>query len=210
MKVILINGSPHEQGCIFTALSEIKTELSKNGIDSEIFHVGQNPIRGCTACGECRKNGGICKYGDEDSVNEGIKKIIEADGVVVGSAVHFAAASGAITSFMDRVFYSNSGKFAFKPGASVVSCRRAGNLTAFDQLNKYFTIANMPVVPSQYWNCIYGNTAEEASKDLEGLQTMRTLAKNMAWMLKCFEAGKAAGVEFPKPEEEKLRTNFIR
>ena len=210
MKVVLINGSPHEDGCIFAALSEIKNELAKNDIDSEMFHIGQRPIRGCTACGECRKNGGMCKYADDDSVNEGAAKIASSDGVIVGSAVHYAAASGSITSFMDRVFYSNAGKFAYKPGAAVVSCRRAGNLTAFDQLNKYFTIANMPIVPSQYWNCVYGNTAEEARLDVEGMQTMRTLAKNMAWMLKCFEAGKNAGVDLPEAEAQKLRMNFIR
>lgn len=206
MKVMLVNGSPHEKGCTYTALCEIEKTLNKNGIDTEIFWVGNKPIAGCIGCGSCRKLGQcFCK----DIVNEFVEKAGTADGFVFGSPVHYAAASGAITSFMDRAFYSGGANLKGKPAANIVSCRRGGASAAFDQLNKYFTINCMPIVSSQYWNQVHGNTPEQVLQDEEGMQTMRTLAGNMAWLLKCIEAGKAAGIEFPQSEPP-IRTNFIR
>lgn len=208
MKVLLINGSPKKQGCTFTALTEIEGELNKAGIRTELFHVGHKPIRGCTACGQCREIKGRCVY-DDDTVNRVLEKAEEADGFIFGSPVHYAAASGTITSLLDRCFFSGGSVFAYKPGAAIVTCRRGGATAAFDQLNKYFTISNMPVVSSQYWNMVHGNTPEEVRQDLEGLQIMRTLGKNMAWLLKSIEAGKAAGLELPV-REPRVGTNFIR
>ncbi|QAA34001.1 flavodoxin family protein [Clostridium manihotivorum] len=208
MKVLLINGSPKAQGCTFTALSEVAKELNKANIETEIFHVGNKPIRGCMACGGCYKTDGRCVFND-DTVNIALEKAKEADGFIFGSPVHYAAASGQITAFLDRFFYAGDG-FQYKPGAAVVSCRRGGSTAAFEQLNKYFTIANMPVVSSQYWNMVHGNTPEEVKQDLEGMQTMRTLGKNMAWLLKCIQAGKEAGINIPEKEEERAVTNFIR
>lgn len=208
MKVILVNGSPHPNGCTFTALSEVAGALEKQGIETEIFQVGNKPIAGCIGCMKCRETGECFR---EDVVNEFSQKIADADGFVFGSPVHYAAPSGALVSFMDRLFYSNmaKGAFAYKPAAAVVSCRRGGAATAFDQINKYFTISNMPVVSSQYWNQVHGSRPEEVLQDLEGMQTMRTLGNNMAWMLKSIEAGKAAGVSLPE-KEAPARTNFIR
>lgn len=208
MKVLLINGSPNEKGCTYTALCEVAGELNRACVDTQIFHVGKQPVRGCIGCGGCARAGrGRCVFGD-DRVNEALALAEEADGFVFGSPVHYAAASGMATSFLDRFFYAGRG-FARKPGAAVVSCRRGGASAAFDQLNKYFTISQMPIVSSQYWNMVHGNTPEEVKQDLEGLQTLRTLGRNMAWLLRCIEAGRAAGV--PEPEQEpKLRTNFIR
>jgi multimeric flavodoxin WrbA len=206
MKVLLINGSPKANGCTYTALSEIAQELENNDIHTEIFHVGKKTLRGCMACGGCNKNN-KCVF-DDDTVNIAIEKAKDADGFVFGSPVHYAGASGQITSFLDRLFYAGD-VFRNKPGAAIVSCRRGGATTAFDQLNKYFTISNMPIVSSQYWNMVHGNTPEEVKQDLEGMQTMRTLGKNMAWLLKCIEAGKKAGI--PLPEKEAwIATNFIR
>ncbi|MGE5628008.1 MAG: flavodoxin family protein [Solirubrobacterales bacterium] len=208
MKVLLINGSPKAEGCTFTALSEIALELNKEGIDTEIFHVGVKPIRGCTACKVCfTSKSGKCIF-NEDTVNIGIEKAKEADGIIFGSPVHYAAASGQITSFLDRFFYATGG-MPYKPGAAIVTCRRGGSTAAFDQLNKYFAISNMPIVSSQYWNMVHGNTPEEIRQDLEGMQTMRTLGKNMAWLLKSIEAGKEAGVNLPEKEPRAI-TNFIR
>ena len=206
MKVLLVNGSPREKGCTYTALCEVEKALAKNGIDTEIFQVGREPILGCIGCGACAKLG---RCFNEDTVNIFVEKARSADGFVFGSPVHYAAASGALTSFMDRAFYSGGGCFKGKPAASVVSCRRGGASAAFDQLNKYFTISSMPIVSSQYWNQVHGNTPAEVLKDEEGLQTMRTLGNNMAWLLKCIEAGRAVGIPFPE-EEPRLRTNFIR
>ena len=206
MKVILVNGSPHEKGCTYTALCEVEKALAKNGIDTEIFQIGKKPILGCIGCGACAKLG-HCFY--EDTVNIFVDKAKTADGFVFGSPVHYAAASGALTSFMDRAFYSGGAYLKGKPAANIVSCRRGGASAAFDQLNKYFTINSMPIVSSQYWNQVHGNTPAEVLKDEEGLQTMRTLGNNMAWLLKCIEAGKAAGIEFPEAEPV-IRTNFIR
>ena len=206
MKVILVNGSPHKNGCTYTALSEIAETLTKEGIESEIFWIGNKPLSGCIACKGCFSSG---KCVINDSVNEFIEKSKDADGFIFGSPVHYAGASGAITSFMDRVFYHKSNAYQGKPAAAIASCRRGGASATFDQLNKYFTICSMPVVSSQYWNMVHGNTPEEVKQDLEGLQTMRTLARNMAWMLKCIDAGKKSGITFPE-HEEKIATNFIR
>ena len=209
MKVLLVNGSPHERGCTYVALSEMIKIFDELGIDSELFHIGAKPISGCIACDGCAETG-RCVI-NNDGVNRFLELAREADGFVFGTPVHYAAASGAITSFMDRVFYAGpSADFANKPAASVVTARRGGNTTAFDQLNKYFTIKSMPVVSSQYWNMVYGPSAEQARQDLEGLQTMRTLARNMAWLLRCIEAGRAAGIPEPASEEERQVTNFIR
>ena len=207
MKVVLVNGSPHAKGCTFTALAEVAGELEKNGVETEIFQIGNRPIRGCIACGKCAESG--CCIFTDDPVNACVDKFKEADGIVVGSPVYYAAPNGALSALLDRVFFMKSSAYAYKPAAAVVSCRRGGATAAFDRLNKYFTISNMPIVSSQYWNMVHGNTPEEVRQDLEGLQIMRTLGKNMAWLLKCIEAGRNAGVA--KPEyEAPLRTNFIR
>lgn len=207
MKVILVNGSPHAKGCTYTALCEVGEALQKNGVETELMQVGNKPIGGCIGCGSCFQTGRC--FMDKDPVNEFIERAATADGFVFGSPVHYAAASGSLTSFLDRAFYGRGAIYDGKPGAAVVSCRRGGASAAFDQLNKYFTISNMPVVSSKYWNQVHGNTPEEVRKDLEGMQTMRQLGYNMAWLLKCIEAGKKAGV--PAPErEEKVQTNFIR
>ena len=206
MKVILVNGSPHKNGCTYTALTEIAETLQKEGIESEIFWVGNKPISGCIACKGCIKTG---KCVIEDTVNEFIEKAKGADGFIFGSPVHYAGASGAITSFMDRVFFSAGGKLRGKPAACIASARRAGTTAALDQLNKYFYICGLPIVPSQYWAMVHGTKAEDVAQDLEGLQIMRSLAKNMAWMVKCIAAGKEAGIN-PPALEPIVRTNFIR
>ncbi len=206
IKVVLVNGSPHEHGCTYTALQEMCGIFDAQGIENEIFWVGNRPVSGCLGCGACVPSG-RCII--DDRVNLFLEKAVTADGFVFGSPVHYASASGAITSFMDRAFYGKGNIFADKPAAAVVSCRRGGASAAFDQLNKYFTISNMPVVSSQYWNQVHGNTPAEVMQDLEGLQTMRTLALNMSWLLKCIEAGRKAGVEAPV-REPKVATNFIR
>lgn len=207
MKVLLINGSPKAKGCTYTALNEVASALENEGIETEIFHVGTKPIRGCMACGGCSTNNDMCVFSD-DTVNIALEKAKDADGFIFGSPVHYAGASGQITSFLDRFFYAGNG-FQYKPGAAIVSCRRGGSTAAFEQLNKYFTISNMPIVSSQYWNMVHGNTPEEVKQDLEGMQTMRTLGKNMAWLLKCINAGKEAGVTLPEKEPRAV-TNFIR
>jgi multimeric flavodoxin WrbA len=211
MKVLLVNGSPHKDGCTYTALEEIADTLLSEGIESNIFQVGKKPISGCVACNTCStKKNGHC--GIRDKVNDFLEIAGEYDGYIFGSPVHYAAADGAITSFMDRAFRaasSGEGIFYLKPAAAVVSARRAGTTAALDQLNKYFTISEMPVISSKYWNMVHGASPEDVQKDLEGLQTMRMLARNMAWFLRCKEAGIKAGVAFPA-KEEPLRTNFIR
>lgn len=206
MKVLLINGSPNEKGCTYTALKEIADTLEKEGISSEIFYLGKKPISGCIACGFCKTHG-KCVF--DDAVNELNARIGEFDGVILGSPVYYAGPSGQLTAFCDRLFYSSCGRFAGKLGAAVVSCRRGGASAAFDRLNKYFTISRMTVVSSQYWNQVHGNTPEEVVQDGEGMQTMRTLARETAWLLKCIEAGKQAGIERPA-REPRISTNFIR
>lgn len=205
MKVLLINGSPHEKGCTYTALKEVADTLQQEGVESEILWLGAKPIAGCIGCGTCRRTG---KCFVNDIVNETNARMTEFDALVVGSPVYYAGPSGQLTAFLDRFFYSRN-NFAGKLGAAVVSCRRGGATAAFDRLNKYFTISRMPVVSSQYWNQVHGNTPEEVKRDAEGLQTMRTLGRDMAWLLKCIEAGKKEGVNLPAAET-KISTNFIR
>ena len=206
MKVLLVNGSHHEKGCTYTALAEVAKALNENGVETEIYQLAGKKIEGCRGCWACKK-AKVCVF-DDGTVNDFVAKAAEFDGFVFGSPVYYASASGALISFMDRVFYSGGKNLAYKPAASVVSCRRAGASTTFDVINKYFTISNMPIVSSNYWNEIHGNTAEEALQDEEGLQTMRVLGNNMAWMLKCIELGKQAGVT--PVTERKIWTNFIR
>ena len=211
MKVLLVNGGPHKNGCTYTALEEVSKTLQEEGIETEIFWIGIKPIAGCIACKTCAKTG-KCVF--DDVVNEFVEKAKEADGFIFGSPVHYAGATGAITSFMDRVFYSASsgGKaeyFLYKPAAAISSARRAGTTATYDQLNKYFGINQMPIISSRYWNMVHGNSPEEVVKDEEGMQSMRILARNMAYYLKCIEAGREKGIALPKKEETKF-TNFIR
>ncbi|WP_297050731.1 flavodoxin family protein [uncultured Desulfovibrio sp.] len=207
MNVLLVNGSPHPKGCTWTALNEAARQLEKNGVETTLLQVGSKAVRGCIACGKCRETG-YCIFKD-DPVNEGIDLLRAADGIIVGSPVYYAGPNATLCAFLDRVFFLKAAPYAFKPAACVVSCRRGGASASFDRLNKYFTIARMPVVASQYWNSIHGNAPEEAAQDAEGLQTMRTLGDNMAWLLKCIAAGKAAGIMPPTPEPWQA-TNFIR
>ena len=205
MKVLLVNGSMHEKGCTYTALCEVEKALNANGVETEIYWIGQSPVHGCKGCWGCLK-AGKCVF--DDGVNEFVEKAAAFDGYVFGSPVYYASASGGLISLMDRAFYSGGKKLAYKPAAAVVSCRRAGASTTFDVINKYFAINNMPIVTSNYWNEVHGNKAEHVLQDEEGLQTMRILGNNMAWLLKCLELGKAAGIEPQK--EKKIMTNFIR
>lgn len=207
MKVMMINGSPNKKGCTFTALGEVAAELERHGIESEIRHIGNKPIAGCQACMACWETG-FCVF-KADPVNELGDALKEADALVIGSPVYYAGPNGALCALLDRMFFSNMGKFKYKPGAAVVSCRRGGSTASFDRLNKYFTISHMPIVSSQYWNMVHGNTPDEVREDKEGLQTMRTLARNMTWLLKCIEAGRQADVSLPEHEEQ-IMTNFIR
>lgn len=205
MKVLLINGSPRENGNTFTALSEVAKTLNAEGIDTEIIHLGKKAVQGCIACGWCGRTG-RCTYHDDlyyqvmRSVKDGI------DGLVIGSPVYYGGPNGSLCALLDRVFYSLGSELSFKPAASVVVCRRGGASAAFDRLNKYFTILNMPVVSSQYWNMVYGQTPGQAAQDEEGMQTMRTLGRNMAWMIRRLNAGE----EGHPQQESPLRTNFIR
>lgn len=205
-KVLLINGSPNQFGCTYTALHEAETALNSCGIETEIFWIGKKAVSGCTACNACAKLG-KCVF--DDDVNAIAARLHEFDGFIFGSPVYYSGPSGQICAFLDRLFYSASAGMAYKPGAAVVSCRRGGATAAFDRLNKYFTINNMPVVSANYWNQIHGNTPEEALQDAEGLQTMRILGKNMAWLIKCIEAAKNSGIEIPE-REKRIATNFIR
>ena len=205
MKVLLVNGSMHEKGCTYTALCEVAKVLNENGVETEIIWLGMKPISGCRGCAACRTLG---KCVIDDSVNEFVEKAKEFDGYVFGSPVHYASAAGALVSFMDRAFYCGAKHMAYKPAAAVVSCRRAGASTTFDVINKYFTINNMLIVGSNYWNEVHGNKSEDVLQDSEGLQTMRILGNNMAWTLQCLALGKQAGLA-PK-KEDKIRTNFIR
>jgi len=211
MKVMLVNGSPHEKGSTYTALSEVAETLKKEGIQPEFFHIGTKPVGGCIACGGCAK-AGKCVIGD--TVNEFLGLAADADGFVFGSPVYYASANGSMVSFMDRAFFadlcSGGKRFYLKPAACVLSARRAGTTAAFDQMNKYFTLSEMPVISSRYWNMVHScMTPDEVRQDLEGMQIMRYLARNMAWFLKCKEAGIKAGVSFPT-QEDVVATNFIR
>lgn len=206
MKVLMLNGSPKENGNTYNALLEIGKQLEKEGIDYEIFQIGGKPVRDCIGCGQCSEQG--CVFTDDD-VNEFVCKAKEADGFVFGTPVYYAHPSGRILSFLDRAFYSGSRYFAHKPGASIAVARRGGTSASFDVLNKYFGISQMPVAGSTYWNIAHGRVPGEVTQDEEGMQTMRNLARNMAWMIKCFDAGKKAGVDAPEAERD-FRTNFIR
>lgn len=209
MKVLLVNGSPHEKGCTYTALSVVAETLNKEGIETEIFHIGTEPISGCRGCGACRKQKlGKCVV--DDIVNVFGEKAKQADGFIFGSPVHYASAAGSLLAFMDRFFYS-AGKdtLRLKPAAAVASARRAGTTATLDILNKYFTISEMPVVSSRYWNMVHGSRPEDVYMDEEGMAVMRTLGRNMAFLLKALEAAKSAGIEFPE-QEPNVRTNFIR
>lgn len=206
MKVLMLNGSANAKGNTYTALEEIGKQLEKEGVDYEIFQIGADQVRDCIGCGQCTESGCIFT---EDRVNEFIAKAKEADGFVFGTPVYYAHPSGRIQAFLDRVFYSSGRAFSFKPGASVAVARRGGTTASFDVLNKYFGISQMPVVGSTYWNNVHGAAQGEAAQDAEGLQTMRNLARNMAWMLKCLETGKEAGVALPETERT-YKTNYIR
>ena len=206
MKVLLVNGSPRKEGCTYTALAEVAGALEKDGIGTEIVWLGQTPTIGCMGCGACGKLG---KCVHDDIVNVLAEKAKECDGFVVGSPVHYAAASGQITCVLDRLFYSASGALRYKPAAAVVSARRGGTTAALEQLNKYFTINQMPLVSSRYWPMVHGNTPDQVRQDEEGLAIMRQLGHNMAWIIKCIAAGRDAGVDIPE-QEPPVRTNFIR
>ncbi|MDE7409498.1 MAG: flavodoxin family protein [Muribaculaceae bacterium] len=203
MKVLVINGSPHPKGCTDRALREVEQTLNACGIETERVNVGTKDVRGCIGCGFCREHG-RCVF--NDLVNETAPKFAEADGLLVGSPVYYAGANGQLLAFLDRLFYSTSGVFSktMKVGAAVVSSRRAGSTSAFDEINKYFTICSMPVVSSTYWNEVHGFTAEDVEADLEGLQTMRNLGRNMAFLIKAIVAAKA---EIPEQERGAF-TNF--
>ena len=206
MKVLLLNGSPHEKGCTCTALAEVASALEKNGVETEILWLGKGETIGCRGCGACAKLG-KCVY--DDVVNVAAEKARECDGLVVGSPVHYASASGQITCVLDRLFYSAGKYLRYKPGAAIVSARRAGTTAAIDQLNKYFTINPMPIVSSRYWPMVHGSCPDDVLKDEEGVSVMRTLGNNMAWLLKSIQAGRDAGLALPEPEPP-ARTNFIR
>ena len=211
MKVLLVNGSPHRNGCTNRALEEISKEFEKLGIDSEIFWIGRKPVGGCMACNQCAK---IHRCAVDDVVNQSREKFREADGFVFGSPVHYSGMAGSITGFMDRLFFSEQlggdGKtFYLKPVAAVISARRSGTTAAFEQMNQYFTMLEMPIISTRYWNNVHGRSVEDVEQDLEGLMNMRILARNMAWFLKCKEAGEKSGVELPEIEPH-VFTNFIR
>ena len=205
-KVLLVNGSPNEKGCTYTALAEAEKTLHSLNIETEWLWIGKKPVAGCIDCGKCYDS---CRCAFDDQVNRIAERLDEFDALIVGSPVYYAGPSAQVCAFLDRLFYSNGHRMAGKLGAAVVSCRRGGATAAFDRLNKYFMMNNMPVVTSQYWNQIHGNTAAEALQDAEGLQTMRILAKNMAWLLRCIEAGKQNGIQ-PPAYERRIATNFIR
>lgn len=205
MKVLLLNGSADQRGCTYTALEEIGRTLQAEGIEYEIFQMGGKPVRDCVGCGQCTEQG--CVFAD-DLVNVFVQKAREADGFVFGTPVYYAHASGRILSFLDRAFYSSKDAFIHKPAAAVASARRAGTTASLDDLNKYFGISHMPTVGSSYWNMVHGNRPEEVMQDAEGLQTMRNIAHNMAWLLKCIETGREQGI-VPRTESGSW-TNFIR
>lgn len=205
MKVLMVNGSSHKDGCTDAALNEIARSLKEEGIDSEIFFIGNEPMADCIACGKCRETG-KCIF--DDGVNEFIEKAKDFDGFIFGSPVYYAHPSGRLITFMDRVFYSASKNFAFKPSAAIFSARRNGQVASMDVINKYFSINQMPIVSATYWNHVFGAKAEDVKEDIEGLNTMYNLGKNMAWMLKVIDLGKQNGINHP--ENEHLYTNFVR
>ena len=207
MKVLLVNGSPRKNGCTNAALTEVAVTLKNEGVESEILWLGAEAIQDCVACNGCGRTGACVIRGD--AVEQLVEKAKESDGFVFGTPVYYAHPSGRILSALDRAFYSGGRYFVHKPAAAVASARRAGTTASLDVINKYFTIAQMPVVSSTYWNMVHGANAEDVAKDLEGLQSMRNLARNMAWLLKCIELGRQSGVAAPEAEKG-FRTNFIR
>lgn len=206
MKVLLINGSPNKEGCTFTALSEVASVLQAEGIATEMLYLGKKPLAGCIACGNCMKTGHCFR---DDVVKDIQVRLDEFDGFVVGSPVYYSGPTGQLVSFLNRLFYATEGRMAGKPGTAVVSCRRGGASATFEQINQYFAISNMPIVSSQYWNSVHGFTPDDVRKDKEGLQTMRTLGQNMAWLLKCIACGRSHGIGLPA-YEPRLRTHFIQ
>lgn len=210
MKVLLVNGSPHKNGCTYTALCEVSEALNQNGIDTDVFWIGNKAISGCIACKSCVKNG-VCALGG--TVNDFLEIAGDYDGFVFGTPVHFGAASGGLTSFLDRAFYADlcggKNRFLLKPAAAVVSARRAGTTATWDQINKYFALMQMPIISSRYWTLVHGATPEQVKKDEEGMQTMRILGKNMAYFLRCMEAGRQLCISRPEAEAVTF-TNFIR
>ena len=206
MKVLLVNGSPNEHGCTYTALSEVAATLQKNGIDTEIVYLGKKPVAGCIACMKCFETGHCFR---DDIVRELQGRLDEFNAIILGSPVYYSNPTGQILSFAQRLFFCKENEMEGKLGASVVSCRRGGASATFESLNQFFTICNMPVVSSQYWNSVHGFTPDDVRKDADGLQTMRTLGENMAWMLRCIENGKKNGISKPT-YEPRLRTHFIQ
>lgn len=207
MKVLLYNGSPRANGCTFTALSEIASVLNAQGVETEILQIGNRPVQDCIGCGGCGKTG-KCVFND-DCANEWIEKAKFADGFVFGTPVYYAHPSGRILSVMNRMFYAGGQNFAYKPAAVISSARRAGTTASLDVMAKYLGISQMPVVSSTYWNMVHGSSPEDVKKDAEGMQTMRNIALNMAWILKCIQAGKREGISTPATEKT-VWTNFIR
>lgn len=205
MKALLINGSPNPDGCTYTALREVVGALVSGGVEAEIFQIGREPVRGCVDCGGCRNN--RCAF--DDLANRALEKMETSDGLVIGSPVYYAAPNGSLIALLNRMFFAGTALMRLKPAACVVSARRAGTTAALEVLNKYPTIAQMPLVSSTYWNMVHGNEPQEVFQDKEGVGTMRTLGSNMAYLLKCIEAGKTAGVT-PPEREPKTYTNFIR
>ncbi len=208
MKVLLFNSSSHKEGCTYTALTIIAKELNNANIETEIIQLGSENIRDCIGCGACKKLDNQCIFKD-DIINEIIQKAKDADGFIFGSPVYYAHPSGRLLSVMDRLFYAGSAAFKYKPAAAVVSARRAGTTASLDAITKHFTINQMPVISSNYWNMVHGSKAEDVLKDEEGCQIMKILGKNMSWILKCIEAGKNSGINLPETED-KIYTNFIR
>lgn len=206
VKVLLINGSPNDDGCTYTALREIERVLEEEAIETEWHWIGRKPVAGCIACGRCKETG-QCIF--DDDVNRLLDESESIDGMILGSPVYYAGPTGQLCSFLDRLFFASNGRWNGKLGASVISCRRGGATAAFDRLNKYFTICSMPVVSSQYWNQVHGMTPADVRKDEEGLQTMRTLGRNFAYLLKAQKAAAEQGIE-PPEQEAPMRTNFIR
>lgn len=206
MKVLLINGSPNKNGCTYTALHEVEKTLNANGVETELLYLGKKPVPGCIACMDCMKTGHCFQ---KDKVQDIQMRLEEFNGIIIGSPVYYSAPTGQLVSFLNRLFFATEKRMAGKLGASVVSCRRGGASATFEQLNQYFTISNMPIVSSQYWNSVHGFTAEDVYKDEEGLQTMRVLGQNMVWLLKCIENGKKSGIDKPI-YEARLRTHFIQ
>lgn len=207
MKVLFINGSPHEKGCTYTGMQEIAKVLNENGIETEFVWLGNGPVRDCIGCGACRTKG-KCVF-DDDIVNELAEKAKDFDGFIFGTPVYYAHPTGRVLSIMDRLFYSGGANMAHKPAACIASARRAGTTATLDAITKHLTINQMPVVSSTYWNMVHGSKPEDVAKDLEGLQTMRNIGYNMTWILKCIEAGKEKGINAPINQKTE-RTGFIR